>query len=96
MTNQPDSVIRRILDRIPPSTHRYTDCRLGIAVLLQDYKKANDLTIKSLAVKLNRSPRTVRNWLGGWSNLTLKDLIAIELALDITLLDLKKFDDENQ
>ena len=83
--NEVNKLFFELLDKIPEATKRLINLSVDISNKVVDAMREKELDIKQLAEMTGK--KNVSSWLTGGYNYTLSDIIILEIALDIKLIE---------
>ncbi len=89
-TKYTSPLIQELLTSLTDVEKEQSRTRLTIAARIDDYRKAQSLTKRGLAEKLNRQPSEMTKWMSGTHNFTSDTLVEIAVKLKIDVRDLYK------
>jgi ribosome-binding protein aMBF1 (putative translation factor) len=76
------NILDEMLARITPQKMAQTERRMGIPILIDDAMKAQGLSHREFAKKINRKTNDIPLLLSGQYNFTVEELTTIEFALN--------------
>lgn len=90
-TKYTSPLIQDLLTSLTDVEKEQSRIRLTIAARIDDYRKAQGLTKRGLAEKLNRQPSEMTKWMSGTHNFTTDTLVEIAVALKVGVKDLMTY-----
>lgn len=79
-------IVKKAFMKINPFSRKYINKNLDITELIFKVMEQKGLTVVDLAKDLGKNESEVSEWLSGSHDLTLSDLVRIELALDVEII----------
>lgn len=81
-----NSKFRLALKNIPPKISRLGEIVVDLSQLINSSLEEKNMTFEEFANKLNQSEEQIHAKLSGESNLTIKDIIDMEIVLNMKLV----------
>lgn len=81
-------IVRRLLDKLTPAERFQSSTKMMLAARLGDLILERKLSKEEFAVKMNKSPIEIAQWLSGTYNFTLDTLPEIAVVLEIAVAEL--------
>lgn len=84
-------ILDELLANVSPSLEKWVNSTMIISVLIDEAMKKKNFSVEDTAKLFKVSSETIRNWMGGSYNFTLKQLCNIEEKLEINLFHIVKY-----